>query len=137
MDLKLVRKQFIIDGIFSQLLQADGSLVAHTLEYAYEDSFGNYNPKLPPGVYTCVRGKHKLHSTPNPFDTFEIMNVPNCTGILFHWGNYNHDSDGCVLLGENISTLYGHAQMIVNSKFSFHEFMELQKGVDKFTLTVI
>lgn len=139
MDLKLVRKEFIKDGIFSQLLDHNGALIAHTLEHAYEvENIPNmFQPKLQPGVYTCVRGMHKIHSTPNPFETFEITNVPEHKGILFHWGNYNHDSDGCVLLGENVSSLYGHAQMVVNSKFSFHQLMELQKGVDKFTLTVV
>jgi hypothetical protein len=75
-----------------------------------------------------------------PFQAFEVQNVPDfqgkpVTGILFHVGNFNADSDGCILLG---SVLYNVNEpwMIRSSTPTFNKFMALQKNVTEFTLTV-
>ncbi len=75
---------------------------------------------------------HRLHGMTEDFETFEIRGVPGHTGILFHWGNYNQDSDGCVLLGSA-----RNGDMIVNSREEFANFMELQKGINNFELVVV
>jgi hypothetical protein len=72
----------------------------------------------------------------NPFITFEITGVPGHTGILFHMGNYNQDSDGCVLLGES-TVPDPDPTMITSSVLTFNQFMGSQTGVDTFQLTVI
>lgn len=141
MNLKLCRKEYIKDGIFSDLLDENGNIVAHTLEHAYVSDWGMdagcYKPKLTAGTYTCVRGPHRLHNMTSDFTTFEITGVSGHTNILFHWGNYNKDSDGCVLLGRAVSSILNSPQMITNSRDTFAKFMELQKDIDKFTLTVV
>jgi len=138
MDVKLVRLDYFPDGIFGELQDTSGNKLAVTLEHAYDSGQGNgsYLPKIPKGTYKCVRGDHKLHSTPQPFKTFEITNVPGHTGVLFHWGNFNEDSDGCILLGTD-ETHQGKIHMITHSKAAFQRFMDLQKNVDTFTLTVL
>jgi hypothetical protein len=136
MDLKLTRKQFISDGVFSELSDADGNLIAHTLEHAYLQDDGSYLPKIPNGTYTCVRGMHQLDGMTQPFSTFEITGVQGHTNLLFHVGNYNSDSEGCVLLGLAVSWSGSH-QIIINSKVTFTKFMQLQSGLDKFVLNVI
>lgn len=136
MDLKLKRIDYFSDGIFGELSDSTGHKLAVTLEHAYDSGNGNgsYSPKLPNGTYTCLRGVHKLHDGV-PFETFEITGVPGHTGILFHVGNYNKDSDGCVLVGTNQETV-GKVHMIDESRYAFKRFMDSQKGKDKFTLTV-
>jgi hypothetical protein len=154
MDLVLIRKEFRKDGIFGELLiEKNGELLAHTLEHAYEkpaphqpskysgiDSVavsGEYAPKLIEGSYTCVRGMHRLKSMVKKFETFEITKVPGHTGILFHIGNFNEDSSGCVLLGHSVIENSGNGiKMIGGSREAFNRFMRLQGEEREFTLTV-
>lgn len=131
MNLKLVRGRAELYGIFGQLLDENGNVIAVTLEHAYSDGDA-FVPKVAVGTYTCTR------HAPNrlPYETFEIQNVPNfqgqtVTGILIHVGNYNKDSVGCVLVGE-----YFGVGCILESKVAFEKLMALQEGVESFTLVV-
>ncbi len=128
MDLKLNRRQYKADGILSELCRC-AKIIARTLEHSYDGV-----PKLQPGVYKCVRGTHKLHDG-IPFETFEVTGVAGHSGILFHAGNWQKDSDGCILVGDAV-TMSKQGTMITNSKALFREFMALQNGVNEFLLTV-
>lgn len=138
-DMILKRNQFRDDGIFGELTTAEGKLVAVTLEHAYDAGLGNgsYKPKMKAGVYKCYRGLHRLHGMTSDFETFEIEEGPEHDNILFHAGNYNKDSEGCVLLGSHIAIQANGDQMISLSKVAFAKFMEMQKDVKEFTLKVI
>lgn len=153
MDLILKRQEdgYRSDGIYSDLTQeATGEQVAVTIEHAYQraqpsDEAPRYLPITPPGVYTCVRGKHRLDSMPTGevFETFEITGVAGHSGLLFHWGNFNRDSKGCVCVGEkevvtanDYDHIDGPDHMVTNSRATFKHFMDLQNGVNSFTLTV-
>lgn len=128
--MKLIRTDFQADGIFGKLFDDDGYQLAVTLEHAF-----NGLPKLPVGSYRCQRGLHSLHSTPTPFETFEVTDVPNHTGILFHVGNYNDDSNGCILLGRVVIGS-GKGTMVTASRATFDRFMLDLGGVESFMLTV-
>lgn len=146
MDLKLKRITGTPNGVFSQLtgLAPGGSLDLSTIEHAYPDYAGKWIPKLATGTYKCIRGIHQLEDPKKPgellppFETFEIMNVPqfqgqNVTGLLFHIGNYNHDSHGCVLVGMGQNDV-----MVTNSAIAFNDhFMKAQEGCNEFTLVVL
>lgn len=135
MDLLLQRIEWKPDGIFSELRGLTGETLFHTLEHAYPDGFGAYTPKLVDGLYRCVRGLHTLAHTPKPFEAFEITKVAGHSKILIHIGNFNFDSDGCVLTGMGVAQLNGH-QALTRSKDAFKSFMDLQTGYDEFWLTV-
>lgn len=139
--LTLTRKQAAEDGIFSDFTRADGTLLAQTLEHAFEHVPTStppvWEPKLPKGVYTCQRGEHRLKGNPVPFITYEILNVPGHTGMLFHKGNFNADSDGCVLLGNSIVLEKdGKTKMITNSAQAFARFLTEIQNQPTFELTV-
>lgn len=136
MDLILTRTMCEADGIFSELRSLK-EMVAYTLEHAYDDGSGrgSFCAKLLAGTYTCKRGMHRLHGMTHDFETFEVTNVPGHVGILFHVGNFNKDSEGCILLGSAVAPYKG-GHMITNSRKEFAEFMELQKGVSQFILEV-
>ena len=136
MDCVLTRSLYLDAGIFGQLSSTGGTFLANTLEHAYAQDDGTLKPKLPPGTYTCVRGPHQLHGMLAAFITFEITDVPGHTGILFHMGNYNKDSDGCVLLGEE-AVPTSEPTMVTNSVVTFNSFMASQSGVDTFQLVVV
>lgn len=125
MTLTLARTDFTPDGIFGELIDDKGKLSLVTLEHSFDGK-----PKLYDGTFTCVRGVHRLHNN-IPFQTFEIKGVKGHTGILFHIGNYNKDSDGCVLVGMERS-----GKMITHSSIAFSKFMGLLEKESSFTLVV-
>lgn len=137
MNLVLKNTDFLDAGIFGELLHEDGSHLCYTLQHAYDtrNGDGSYGPKVQNGIYTCVRGQHQLAHMSFPFETFEITNVVGHTNILFHVGNYNGDSEGCVLLGTNAAK-YANPPCITKSAMAFAAFMDLLKNIDTFTLTV-
>lgn len=122
------------DGIFGELLNDFWGVMAITLEHAYPDAF-SYMPIAPVGIFTCVRGYHQLVGMKEPFETFEITGIKGHRNILFHAGNWNIDSSGCVLLGQTLSH-DGKGRMITNSKETFENFMERLIGVEHFELTI-
>jgi hypothetical protein len=128
---KLVRKEFRPDGIFSELYDQNGKLIAHTLEHSYDNK-----PKLYNGQFKCVRGPHRLHNMTEDFITFEITGVQGHSDILFHWGNFNKDSEGCVLLGTSEVTGADGANMVTASRPKFAQFMAALEGVNEFQLVV-
>lgn len=145
MNLTLTRSVKEADGIFGVLTNQDDTFSCVTLEHAYDagNGDGSYTAKLAPGVYTCKRGQHQLEGMTSPFETFQVMDVPSfqdkpVTNILLHVGNFFEDSHGCILLGRRIAPRDPpeSGNMITSSKNTFNAFMDLQKGVDAFTLTV-
>jgi hypothetical protein len=136
MNLTLTNSNFLDTGIFGTLKDENNNFVAVTLQHAYTQGNDVYAPKLYPGVFTCVRGDHQLASMKFPFETFEITGVKGHTNILFHVGNYNKDSEGCVLLGSQFDH-DSKPTMIIRSEATFKKFMDLQTNVNNFILTVI
>ncbi len=135
MIFRLERSVYGVDGILGILYDDKLEQCAVVLEHAYTEGNG-YKAKLPDGTYTCQRGTHKLHNS-IPFETFEVMDVPGHDNILFHQGNYNKDSEGCLLLGASKANQANKEVMITNSKATFSKFMDKLKDIDKFTLIVI
>lgn len=135
MDLALVRIEVRPDGIFGELRDVSGDLIVNTLEHAYPDGLGSFTAKIPVGKYICVRGIHQLEGMSLTFETFEVTNVPGHSNILFHVGNFNKDSAGCILVGMSIMKTAG-AQILGASKIAFDTFMDQQEGCNSFTLVV-
>lgn len=135
MNLVLVRNKWSFDGVFGEINDQKGNFLFVTLEHAYplEDGF---TPKIPAGKYTCLRGMHRLAHMEHEFETFQILNVPGHTNVLFHMGNWNKDSDGCILVGKGMGKLINGGDMIMGSLSAFRQFMSVQTGIDTFTLTV-
>jgi hypothetical protein len=127
MNFILRRTEYSPDGIFGNIEDESGKILFASLEHSFE-----CQAKLPVGTYTCVRGDHRLESMTKDFETFEITNVPGHSGILFHQGNSEKDSSGCVLLG-----LRRDGPVILGSKLAFTQFMKLQNDCAEFTLIVV
>lgn len=131
MDLFLSHSDYTSAGVFGYL-RNDDDLLLCTLEHAYQTPENTYKPKLPPGGYKCVRGIHKLAGMEQPFETFEVTEIFGHTGILFHVGNFNADSHGCILLGTDKDPI-----QIFNSRVAFGIFMKFMDGISEFNLSVI
>jgi hypothetical protein len=82
---------------------------------------------IPKGIYTC-QWKFKLNSLAYHY---EIMNVPNRSGIFLHNGNYYTDIKGCVLLGDSYGDINKDGQTdILNSKATLSKFETLMGKKD-------
>lgn len=130
----LTRTQRGSDGIFGELKDPSFMRRIFTLEHAYL-KMESYVPIVPEGTYSCVRGMHRLENAIHPLETFEITQVPGHFDILFHMGNFNKDSQGCVLLGLEINQDIT-PRSITFSAFTFNLFMQTLKGINQFELTV-
>lgn len=137
MTLTLKRTSKDYAGVFGILASEDGKFSCVTLEHAYPVFDNNFTSKIPVGTYVCKIGSYRLEGMTQSFQTYEIMEVPAHTDILYHWGNYNKDSAGCILLGKTILIEgYQGPKMITESKVTFQDFMTFLAGVDQFTLVV-
>lgn len=126
MNLRLERRLYRADGIFSELKDESLDTIAYTLEHSY-----NNLPKLPNGIYTCTRYMSPKHG----YVVFLVNDVPGHDHIEFHIGNYNRDSIGCILVGRSIAFVDGK-KMLTRSKDAFTDFMRMQDGLDTFQLVV-
>ena len=119
------------DGTFGVLLDMSGTIpFALTLEDKWKDN-APFESCIPSGVYDCKR----IHSLKFG-ETFEVVKVVNRTNILFHAGNIDEDTQGCILIGEEFGELYGKTA-ILSSRRGFNEFMERLNGHAEFLLYIV
>lgn len=85
---------------------------------------------IPDSQYLCERV-----ISPQFGETFEIMNVPERTHVLWHKGNFVEGSRGCVIIAQHFGKLYGD-RAVLNSGKTFKKFMAGFKGIDQFSLTI-
>jgi hypothetical protein len=130
-SLKLRRFQVRENGAFGYLSSQAGEQVAVTCERTFDDPVA---PVIPAGTYQCVRGMHTLDGT-HYFVTYEVTGVPGHTGLLFHTGNTELDSKGCILLGTYFGTLGGELA-VLESRQAFANFLSFVGNFDSFELEV-
>lgn len=135
MKMLLARTESQEQGTFGLLIHGD--LQLHTAELPWRDNARSISC-VPEGVYTCKR-----IISPKFGNTFEIMDVPGRTHILFHAGNFagnedlgfKTDSDGCVLPGLYKSSL-NNQKVVLSSRAAFSQLMEHLVDEDEFQLTI-
>jgi len=122
------------NGTFGALV-FENTPFAVTLEREWLDnrpSTGNIPGScIPEGEYYCERV-----NSPRFGNTFEVTDVFNRSHILFHKGNLDDDSRGCILVGEEYGK-FGVDNGIKSSKAGYNEFMAIMSDVDEFRLIVV
>lgn len=86
---------------------------------------------IPAGVYEYRR----FHGTKYK-DTFEVL-VSGHTGLLFHAGNDEEDTKGCILLGSDIGFGADGRRWVCKSGATFEAFMRRMKDVTHGSITFI
>lgn len=115
-------------GIMGVLIKADGHVpFCNTLELPWRNNT-TFVSCIPSGIYVCERV-----ISPIKGETFEIKNVYNRSDILFHKGNIDDDTMGCILLGEGFGFVYNEPA-VTGSKLAFDEFMGMMKDISEFRL---
>jgi len=85
---------------------------------------------IPAGQYLCKR----FHSAKFG-QTFMVLDVPARDYILFHAGNTDDDTRGCIVLAEYVGKLKGN-RAVLNSGATFNRFMGALLGYDEAHLTI-
>lgn len=85
--------------------------------------------RIPAGLYNCIP-----YSGTHFKDVFKVLDVPGRSDILFHWGNTEKDTLGCLLIGNAAGLLAGEPA-ILDSKNAFSRFRKLV-GAEGFTLDI-
>ena len=122
--IELIRLAFTDKATYGVLLYK-GMPFCVTLERPWK---GNkpFESCIPMGKYICRR-----YTSTKFGKTFQIMDVPGRTYILFHKGNFADDTEGCVLLGEGYE-----GDGISQSGKAFDEFTSKLVDVDEFQLNI-
>jgi hypothetical protein len=124
----LIRITEINDGTFGVFLD-DKVPFALTIERRWENNQMGISC-IPVGSYTCL-----LVNSPKFGKTFEVTAVPGRSEILFHQGNINDDSHGCIIVGEQFEFL-GSKVAVLSSAKGFAEFLERTTWLTSFTLNI-
>lgn len=123
--LKVVTVAIIEDGCFSALCW-DGKPFAVSLERTFQELY----VVIPAGVHKCTATTFHRGG----YATFEIE-VEGHKRVLFHKGNWEGDSEGCMLIGEEYGTLHDKPA-IIHSGQGFTELMRLAEGLTEFYMQV-
>jgi len=141
------------DGIYGKFQFAgDTQPFCDTLSHAYAipgpSNTYTYQPIVKAGTYECRRGIHHIHAKDGleEIETFEILGIPDHSGLLFHPLNYQMQSEGCTGLGAS-RVRYDSNQdgkidalddeMITRSRATFAAWMQRLQGIDSFMLQVL
>jgi|SRR3972149_2066779 len=126
---KLVRISLISDGTFGVLLDGDIPF-ALTVERPWLNNQRGVSC-IPEGLYTCRRV-----DSPKFGNTFEVSNVADRSEILFHKGNIDDDSRGCIIIGEQFEFLGGKVAVLSSAK-GFGEFLDRTRELVIFDLKIM
>jgi hypothetical protein len=123
--LRIVRVERSEQGIIG-VLTIDGKAECYTIQPDEKDKHFS----IPVGNYLCRR----FHGTRYK-DTFEIV-VKGHSALLFHAGNTEEHSEGCILLGEEVGELDGRRAVLASGK-AFAEFMKKMGNDQEANLVIV
>ena len=108
-------------------LTIDGKFECYTLEDVERYVKIKGETAIAKGTYKVIINQSNRFKRLLPL----LINVPNFEGVRIHAGNSNHDTEGCILVGQNRSLDY-----ITKSRKAFDSlFTKMQKAKD-ITITI-
>ena len=114
---------------YGVLVREDGIPFALILERPWLDNQRSVSC-IPVGLYRALR-----HLSPRFGETFQVQDVPGRSEILFHKGNIDDDTHGCILVGEQFNPVNGE-DGITSSKEGFAEFMATVRGQNEIEIEI-
>lgn len=115
MELRVTRL-WLTDQSTCGELSLDGGRLCYTLELPNKD--GQPGSCIPQGRYPV-----SVYPSPKFGRLMPLVGVPRRTTIEIHWGNYPHNTEGCILLGHT-----HEPDFVGESKNAFDEFWAKTQG---------
>lgn len=109
-------------------LSIDGKEVCKTLENPWLNNHSNISA-IPLGTY-----KVKSYTSAKYPDVWEIQDVEGRSKILIHWGNFERNTQGCILVGKTW-TFISEELAVGNSKDTISKLRKLLDN--QFTIDII
>jgi hypothetical protein len=110
--------EMLIDGIFE----------CFTLEDAERPVKIKGETAIPKGTYRVIINESNRFKRLLPL----LIDVPNFEGVRIHSGNSNHDTEGCILVGQTRNKNY-----IGQSRKAFDKLFKKMQVAKNITLTII
>jgi hypothetical protein len=110
--------EMLIDGIFE----------CFTLEDAERPVKIKGETAIPKGTYRVIINESNRFKRLLPL----LIDVPNFEGVRIHSGNSNHDTEGCILVGQTRNKNY-----IGQSRKAFDKLFKKMQAAKNITLTII
>ena len=105
----------------------DGKFECYTLEDKERDVKIKSETAIPKGTYKVIINQSNRFKRLMPL----LLNVPNFEGVRIHTGNSNHDTEGCILVGQSRSVDY-----ITKSRKAYEILFAKMKLAKEITLTI-
>jgi hypothetical protein len=109
-------------------LKIDGKFECYTLEDKERPIKIKGETAISKGAYKVIINQSNRFKKLLPL----LLNVPNFEGVRIHPGNSNHDTEGCILVGQSISKDY-----ISKSRKAFEKLFKKMQLAKEITLTII
>jgi len=110
--------ELLIDGVFE----------CYTLEDVERPVKIKNETAIPKGTYKVIINKSNRFKRLLPL----LLNVPNFEGIRIHSGNTNHDTEGCILVGQTRGDNY-----IGQSRKAFAKLFKKMQAAKEISLTIL
>ena len=109
-------------------LTIDGKFECYTLEDKEREFIKiKGETAIPKGTYKVIINQSNRFKRLLPL----LIGVPNFEGVRIHAGNSNHDTEGCILVGQNRSVDY-----ITKSRKAFDSLFKKMQGAKNITITI-
>jgi hypothetical protein len=115
------------------VLLINGRMIGFSLELPWRGN-RRFVSCIPPGVY-AVRLREAWRRSRDHGPTYEIMNVPGRSGILFHPGNTIDDVEGCIAPGLAVG-MVGDKRGVLHSASAFQRFRAALDGTKETLLHI-
>ena len=110
--------ELLIDGVFE----------CFTLEDKERDVKIKGETAIPKGTYKVIINESNRFKRLLPL----LIDVPNFEGVRIHSGNSNHDTEGCILVGQTRNKNY-----IGQSRKAFEKLFAKMQKAKTITLTIL
>ena len=109
-------------------LLVDGIFQCYTLEDTERPVKIKNETAIPKGTYKVIINKSNRFKRLLPL----LLNVPNFEGVRIHSGNTNHDTEGCILVGQTRGDNY-----VGQSRKAFEKLFKKMQAAKEISLTIL
>ena len=109
-------------------LSVDDKFICYTLEDKERPVKIKGETAIPKGTYRVIINESNRFKRLLPL----LIDVPNFEGVRIHSGNSNHDTEGCILVGQTRNKNY-----IGQSRKAFDKLFKKMQVAKNITLTII